>query len=157
MIMVIPAALLSLAIAIGFLSWWLKRLKAEAVNALREEVGAERVYHVEDCNFLGLLSKGYAQVRGNGALALTDRGIRFRMLLPRRHLFIPLASVRGTSRQRSFLGKTKFRELLRVDFVNDRGEEDACAWLVPSLDWWLEAVEALRSSRVPPPAPQARG
>ncbi len=150
------AALAGIAAILCFFLLWIKRLRVEAVNALREAVGGERVYHVEGCNFLGILSKGYAQVRGNGVLALTDRGIHFRMFLPRRHLFVPLPSVCGVSRQRSFLGKTRGRELLRVDFSGEWGSRDACAWQVPSLDWWEEALRSMRVGGEPPAAPRSR-
>jgi hypothetical protein len=122
---------------------WIRRLRKEAAQALRDEVG-EEVYHVADCNFFGILSSGYKQLRGNGLLALTDEGLHFRMLLPRRSRFIPLAAIRDLSHPRWFLGKTKAKELLRVDFINRDGNEDACAWLVRFPRWWGEAITALR-------------
>ncbi|MBC7247219.1 MAG: hypothetical protein H5T73_05520 [Actinobacteria bacterium] len=155
-IIVILAVLASITADVCVLSWWIKRLRVEAVESLRETVDGEKVYHVEDCNYFGTLSRGYAQLRGNGILALTDRGIHFRMLLPRRYLFIPLASVRAVSRPRSFLGKTRAGELLRVDFADDEGREDACAWLVPSPEWWTEALHALRAGGEPPTVPPPR-
>lgn len=134
-----------LAAAFSVAALWMRKLRAEAAIALREECGTEEVFRVADCNFFGLLSSGLAQVRGNGLLALTEAGIRFRMLAPRRALFIPREAVRGVSNPRWFLKKSKAKELLRVDFVNDRGEEDAAAWLVRDLGWWSDAVSALRS------------
>lgn len=138
---------------IVFFVWWIKRLRAGAIEALREAVGDERVYHVEDCNFFGLQSSGYKQWRGNGVLALTGKGIHFRMFIPRRYLFVPVDAMREISEPRSFLGKSKAKKLLRVDFANSAGEKDACAWLVPSLRWWNEAIQALRSGAEPPTSP----
>ena len=66
---------------------------------------------------------------------------------------MPVEAVREISDPRSFLGKSKAKKLLRVDFVNSAGEEDACAWLVPSLQWWMDALESMRSGKEPPPAP----
>jgi hypothetical protein len=136
--------------------FWVKRLRKEAAQALRDEVGDEGVFDVADCNFLGTLSSGYAQVRGNGLLALTVDGLHFRMFRPRRYLSIPLESIRLISHPRWFLGKTKLQELLRVDFVNPDGDEDACAWLVNDPQWWAEAITALRDGRQPPPRPRRR-
>jgi len=138
---------------ICFFIWWFKRLRMEAIESMRGDVGEEKVYHVEDCNFFGRQSAGYRQWRGNGVLALTEKGIHFRMLLPRKELFIPLDSIKEISHPRSFLGKSKARDLLRVDFVNEAGEEDACAWLVPSLQWWSDAISALRVGEEPPAPP----
>lgn len=64
-----------------------------------------------------------------------------------------LASIEDVSLPRSFLGKTKAKDLLRVDFKDEPGGEDACAWLVPSLPWWEEAIAALREGKEPPTPP----
>ncbi len=74
------------------------------------------------------------------------------MLLPRKEIFIPLESVRDISHPRGFLGKSRAADLLRVDFVNEAGENDACAWRVRSLQWRSAALKALRAGRVPSPA-----
>ena len=42
---------------------------------------------------------------------------------------------------KSFLHKTVFRKLLKVNFRNENGEEDAAAWWVTSLDNWIEELE----------------
>ncbi len=153
LIIIILVVLASVVADIFFFIWWFKKLRVEAIEDMRKMVDGEKVYNIEDSNCFGVLSKGYRQIRGNGILALTDKGIHSRMLIPRKYLFIPLQSVRGVSNPRSFLGKTKARVLLRVDFVNEEGRDDACAWIVPSLQWWSEAVEALRRGEEPPPAP----
>jgi hypothetical protein len=142
----------SLFIAVFALaSFWIRRLRRSAIAQLREELGTERVYQVDDCNFFGVSSSGYGQVRGNGMLALTEKGIHFRMLAPRKNFFIPLNSVREVSHPRSFLGKSKARTLLRVDFFNVQGEKDAAAWLVPHHEWWGRAIMDMRAGMEPPP------
>jgi hypothetical protein len=150
--MALKIALFTLALCLAVLAavfgvaWvWIRRLRGRAIVALRSDTTGEDVYHVADCNFFGILSSGLAQVRGNGLLALTSGGIRFRMLSPARALFIPLASIRDVSHPRWFLKKSKARELLRVDFTIDGGEDDAAAWLVRDLRWWDEAIAALRA------------
>ena len=150
---VLALCLAILTVVYGVAYLLIRRLRDGAIIALREDVGVENVYHVADCNFFGVLSSGLAQVRGNGLLALTAGGLRFRMLTPERVLFIPLASIRHISNPRWFLKKSKARELLRVDFINDQGEEDAAAWIVRDLPWWNEAIKVLRSGGTPPPPP----
>ncbi|MBN2026018.1 MAG: hypothetical protein JW854_04595 [Actinobacteria bacterium] len=152
-LVIILVVLASIVADVFFFIWWFKKLRVEAIEDIRKTVGEEKVYNVEDSNCFGVLSKGYKQIRGNGVLALTDKGIHSRMFVPRKYLFIPLGSVRAVSNPRSFLGKTKARLLLRVDFVNEEGRDDACAWLVPSLQWWSGAVEALKNGVQPPLAP----
>ncbi len=149
-IVAVAAALTGLAAFFLILYLWAGRLRREAVESLRRAVEGDRVYRVEDCRYLGMLSRGHAQVRGNGVLALTGRGLHFRMLLPRRHVFIPLRSLRSVSTPRSFLGKIGPAGLLRVDFTGPDGGEDACAFAVSSPRWWSGALEALLSGHEPP-------
>ncbi len=153
-LLVLASSLAVLAAVYGIAYFVIKRLRGKAIIALRSDTAGERVYHVTDCNFFGLLSSGLAQVRGNGLLALTDKGLRFRMLTPQRTLFISRESIRDVSHPRWFLKKSKARDLLRVDFVNAAGEEDAAAWIVGDLPWWDEAIAALESGREPPSRPQ---
>jgi len=147
-ILIVPVCLITGLILIAL---WIRQIRKDAIAAIRRSTEGEEVYLVEDCNFFGQQSAGYKQVRGNGILALTDKGIHFRMLIPSKELFVPLDSIKGISQPRSFLGKTKMRDLLRVDFVNAEGRDDAGAWLVPSLQWWSEAVEELRTGKEPTP------
>ena len=154
---IVLVVLADLVVDVLLLAWWIRRLRGEAVERIKELAEGESVYHVEDCNFFGRMSKGYKQWRGNGILALTDRGLHFRQLLPRTEIFIPRDSISDISRSRSFLGKTRFKDLLRVDFADGEGGKDACAWLVPSLEWWIAALESLRVGEEPPAAPWKRG
>jgi hypothetical protein len=132
---------------------WIKRLRKEAIANLRQDVGEEKVYQVNDCNFFGVSSSGYAQVRGNGVLALTEKGLHFRMLAPSKSLFISIDSIRDVSHPRWFLGKSKARKLLQVDFFNQKGEKDAAAWLVPHYEWWGKAILDMRAGMELPPRP----
>ena len=150
-LLIVLIVLACLITGLVLIALWIRQLRKDAIAAVRRNTEGEEVYMVEDCNFFGQQSSGYKQVRGNGVLALTDRGIYFGMLIPGKELFVPLDSIKGTSQPRSFLGKTKMRDLLRVDFVNAEGRDDAGAWLVPSLQWWSEAVEALRRGKEPSP------
>lgn len=152
-VIVVAVVLVDLVVDMVLVRRWIRKLRNEAVNALREAVGGEKVFHVEDCNFFGRQSRGYAQVRGNGLLALTDRGIHFRMFLPRRYLFILLGDVGSVSVGGSFLRKSQGRKILRVDFRTPGGSEDACGWLVSSPEWWIEALRFLSAGKEPPPAP----
>ncbi len=143
LVLALCLAILAVVFAVAF--FLIRRLRGRAIVALRSDTAGEKVYHVADCNYFGVLSSGVAQVRGNGLLALTSGGIRFRMLTPQRTLFIPRESIRAVSHPRWFLKKTKSRDLLRVDFLGAAGEEDAAAWIVRDLPWWDEAIAALQA------------
>ncbi len=150
---IVVAVLASVVSDIIFFRWWIRKLRREAIEFLRETLENKGVIHVEDCSFLGQLSSGRAQFMGNGLLALTREGLGFRMLLPHKYIFIPLDRVRQVSQVKSFLGRTRGGALLRVDFAGDQGSDDACAWLVPSLDWWVNALNSLLCGGQPPEAP----
>ncbi len=109
----------SLLLAAG-LVFMLRKL----LQTARAEVYAEYPEHVRIltspmANLFGVQSGGMKQIRGNGILLLTASQIYFRMLLPRRELLVPLRSVTSVETPKSFLGKTKGRKLLKVDFRND--------------------------------------
>ena len=114
-------------------------------NAMAE-VNAQYPEHIRIltspmANLFGIQSGGMKQIRGNGILLLTSSGLYFRMLLPGRELLVPLRSITSVETPKSFLGKTKGRKLLKVDFRNDVGGTDSAAWLVPDLEKWVEAIK----------------
>ncbi len=130
----------SLLLAAG-LVFMLRKL----LQTARAEVYAEYPEHVRIltspmANLFGVQSGGMKQIRGNGILLLTASQIYFRMLLPRRELLVPLRSVTSVETPKSFLGKTKGRKLLKVDFRNDTGGTDSAAWLVQDLEKWVETI-----------------
>jgi hypothetical protein len=92
-------------------------------------------------NFFGQSSKKYKQVRGNGLLVLTQQELFFEMYLPQKSLVIDRANIKAISTPRSFLGKSKLIQLLRVDFINAEGNEDAAAWAVRDLNSWVTELK----------------
>ena len=132
------AGLLLLAAGIVFLIRKLLRTAMTEVNAeFPEHV---RIITSPMANLFGIESEGMKEIRGNGILLLTPSQLYFRMLLPRRVLLVPLRSITSIETPKSFLGKTKGRKLLKVDFRNDVGGTDSAAWLVPDLEKWVEAI-----------------
>lgn len=97
----------------------------------------------------GQQSRGAFQGRGNGALVLTRSELWFSRAWPRRDLRIPLGDITEVTTVRSHLGKTYFRDLLRVSF-RTRDTTDAVAWSVTDLAAW-------RAKLAPPAVPQVEG
>ncbi|MBI3968681.1 MAG: hypothetical protein HY329_23855 [Chloroflexi bacterium] len=86
---------------------------------------------------LGLESKGVMQLRGNGALVLTANELGwFRFVPERSDLRIPRENITKVDTVQTHLGKTYFRDLLRVTFMNN-GRPDSMAWYVTDLGAWL--------------------
>ncbi len=109
----------------------------DVAHALR---GARILRQADSANFFGRQSLGLGQVRGNGVLALTPERLHFLLYLPRREFSVEVASITGIERTRWFLGKSKGRELLQVNFRDAAGAPDAMAWLVPDLEEWEQAL-----------------
>jgi hypothetical protein len=132
--------------AIGYLAglFGLKTLEkkraAEALNKFKEQ----RICGVSsNVNFFGQESLGVTQMRGNGVLVLTEHELFFQMWAPQKELRIKSAAIIGVENPKTFLGKTKFKPLLKVIFKNEKNEIDSAAWLVNKLYGWQSAIEKI--------------
>lgn len=96
----------------------------------------------EDANSFGIESAGKWQVRGNGNLALTEHELLFAQWVPNRLVRIPRRSIVEVTTTRSHLGKTIFRDLLKVVWTTELGAQDSIALWVKDLDGWLAALGA---------------
>jgi hypothetical protein len=127
------ALVLGLAVVLAIL----RALVSKARARVAAQIPADAILMVDwFANNFGVQSQGVAQLRGNGALVLTNAALHFFMFVPQRELKIPLAAITAVSSARSHLGKTVGRELLAVDFTNEAGATDRVAWLVRELDAW---------------------
>lgn len=97
----------------------------------------------------GLRSRDVAQGRDNGALVLTPDELWFSRAVPRRDLRIALDTVTEVTTVRSHLGKTYFRDLLKVSF-RAGGTDDAIVWSVSDPAAWQAKLADL--SRAADPA-----
>lgn len=105
-----------------------------------EAAGSKVILQAPNAVFFGDTAKGVKQIRGNGALILTDREICFFMAVPRRDFAIPLGDVVSVSLTKSHLGKTIFKPLVRVQYHSAGGDE-SMAWEVQDPETWQGAIE----------------
>jgi hypothetical protein len=118
-----------------------RRLRRRAAEDVRSRLGADRIHLMDErANSFGLESKGAAQIRGNGCLAISDSELMFVMWLPRREIVVPRHQITGVERVRSHLGKSVGRELLKISFTGAEGNPDSVAWLVNDLEAWESAL-----------------
>ena len=99
----------------------------------------------DTANFFGIKSLGYKQFRGNGLLLLTKDNLYFNRFFPEKEIIIPITSIVSVDTPKSFLGKTIFRELLQVNFINENGKQDSAAWYVKDFRMFKEKLEELIS------------
>ena len=90
----------------------------------------------------GQQSKGRSQGRGNGALVLTPDELWFSRAWPRSDLLIPLDTITEVTTVRSHLGKTYFKDLLRVSFRTGDAT-DSVAWYLTDVAGWRATLENL--------------
>ena len=94
-------------------------------------------------NFLGLSSRGVAQLRGNGILVLAKQELWFDQAVTQFQLTIPIEAIRRVDFTSSHLGKyLPGRRLLRVEFTASTGVVDTAVWAVREPDRWLERLQA---------------
>ncbi|MFW9922655.1 MAG: hypothetical protein ACFFDW_05110 [Candidatus Thorarchaeota archaeon] len=92
-------------------------------------------------NFFGQESLSVKQIRGNGVLILTEYQLFFEMWAPKRQVKIPLKMIITIDTPKWHLKKSKSRPLLKVNYYNEMGKIDSCAWLVRDLKDWLEVLQ----------------
>lgn len=136
--------LLSIAV-IGFAVYRVRALRAAGRARVDAEVLRGRTPTIIDeaALFFGLESKGPVQLRGNGCLVLIDDELVFLQWVTDRVVRVPLADVIAVDTARGHLGKRIARDLLRVRWRVDGGEETA-AWFVHDLAAWLEPLHGAR-------------
>ena len=144
---ILPAVLIGVgffAVLVLTLMYVGRRLRARGRAAIDERFPAAEVLRSETmAQSYGEQSRGAAQARGSGALALTKGELFFLLYVPERELRVPLSSIQATAIVRSHLGKTSGVKLLKVTFTTEDGE-DAVAWRVPDPDAWRAELDALR-------------
>ncbi len=120
----------------GLKKWFQRKDK----DILENFQGGKIILKSNFANFFGQESKGRGQIRGNGLLILTEDELFFAMYLPKREFHIPIRSISNIETTNKHLGKTKLRALLKVNFSNEIGNADSCAWLVGDLDKWIQVL-----------------
>lgn len=119
-----------------------KKRKKEVLSKFNEEEILEISFQP---NFYGLASKKSRQIRGNGILILTKEKLFFAMYYPSKEVNIPLKSIMEIKTPKSFLGKTRFRKILEVVFINDEGKTDSAVWELRNLDNWISRIYQIKS------------
>jgi len=139
--------IISIALGIFLLLLFLKLIFARVGKQLENRVrlrypGRNYVMISIGANFFGQESSGHKQVRGNGALVLTESELWFTLAIPKREIAIPISSVSNISLVSSFLGKSIFKPLLCVEFEN-HGSPDAIAWALKNPEAWIDKIQSM--------------
>ncbi|PKV98066.1 hypothetical protein ATK86_0073 [Nocardia fluminea] len=134
MVIVIVAVVLAVVMIIARIALRAVRRTAETAIAANFAPG-EAVRSDPVANYFGLASKGGRQMRGNGALVLTDTRLWFHRAGADDPLEIPLASITSVDIVSSHAGKSIGRPLLSVRFG-----DDSAGWYVRDSAQWRDDI-----------------
>ena len=97
-------------------------------------------------NMLGLKSLGSRQIRGNGAIILTNKNLFSIRAKPFQEKVISIENINEISLPTSFNGKSVFKKLLCIHY-QENGKEEAIAWAVSNPAKWKLAIENVLKNR----------
>ena len=135
--------ILGVSLLLGLLSFIFSMVKKKLWRVVDEQFeNRDIVMKSIGANFFGMKSAGHAQIRGNGALILTNDKLWFRLAYPARTIEIPVSAIKRINIVRSFMGKSAMKRLIRVDFDLGQGP-DAAAWMVRAPHDWHGTIETM--------------
>ncbi|MFD3743274.1 hypothetical protein [Nocardia sp. NPDC058633] len=135
-VLVIAIVTVTLAVIMLIARFTLRAVRRTAETAIAENFApGEAVRSDPVANYFGRASKGGRQVRGNGALVLTETRLWFRRAGSDEPLQIPLASITSVDLVSSHAGTTIGRPLISVSF-----DDDSAAWYVRDPRQWRDDI-----------------
>ncbi len=88
------------------------------------------------------------QLRGACQVVLLPNELYSEMIYPQKILRIPITSIHEVDiTKKSFLKKSKFKNLLIIHFLNESGEEDSAGWLIPRLESYKRIIDDLKMGK----------
>ena len=130
------------AIVVLIIAIVVRNIQSRKVKEVLSKIDKKRVLAINsNANFFGQQSLGLTQMKGNGVLILMDSEVYYEMWIPKKIIRIPLESIKDIEETKFYLGKTKFKPLLKITFINDENEEDSCTWLVSNIKGWKEKLK----------------
>ena len=122
----------------------IKKKRTEQISEVKEKFNVKDILFSDNsANFFGQKSNGISQVRGNGILLVTEHEIYFSLLMPRKEVCIPVKQIIAITSETSFLGKSKFKPLLVIQFKDRAGNLDSAAWLIRDLSSCTTTIHKL--------------
>lgn len=142
------AVLLVTSMGLAMLLIHVRKVKKELTAVVSGRFSSEEIICIDSsASFFGRASLKNRQLRGNGILVLTRDQLFFRRLFPELEFSIPLRTVRKVETPRSFLGKSVFRPLLKIDYMTDKGDTDSAAWHVRDLKNFIKGLRSLAGNQ----------
>jgi hypothetical protein len=135
--LIVLLALVALLLLLVVVIRWAGRGLAAAQSQLSEVASGRTPKRQSPAQSFGLRSKGPAQWRGAGYLALFDDELVFVQAIASNHVRAKRSDIIGVTTPRSFLGKSQGVKLLAVEWRTGEGGTEQVALRVPDLDAWV--------------------
>ena len=133
--------ILSSLFLVALLIFAFRHIKARRFTRLDELHPEEAVLLDKSANFSGFSSKGGAQIRGNGILALYETEVVFLMWLPPKEVRIPLSAIKKVDTVRMHAGRWLIYPQLHIIYEID-GKTDGVAWATKHIVEWRDTLLA---------------
>ena len=140
---VVFGAVISVGVLFLVIVGFLRGMRRNKADDVTEKLSPEGILSFSPKeNFFGQKSKGPGQTRGNGVWTLTQKRLYFELYASDHVIDIPFESVTGTRKEKNFLGRSAPRDwLLVLEFTNDSGLPDECAWAFSDLENQRKLIE----------------
>lgn len=131
-------------IILGIIRYYLYKLEKNKVEKVTDRFGKSYIRMISsNTNYFGQASKGAMQVRGNGVLAITGEELYFEKWSSEDCLLVPVGNIITIEEVKTFLGKTKFRPLVKISYITEEGNLDSSAWLIKDSKSWIEKMNKI--------------
>lgn len=127
---------------------FLRKRKEEISSYIKEKYGNNKIIAANiNVSSFGQESKGLKQLRGNGCLVLSKDELYFEMFFPKKKWVIPMQAISLVEKTKTHLNKWSVFSLLKVNYLNPKGDIDSLAWAIKDVDQWIERIENLRMEK----------
>lgn len=137
--------ILAIALGTSLLLWFFyflwRRQKLVEQRMLEKMEGHEIILPLEHILFRAVESSGYSQSTGMGYIALTKSFLFFEFILLDLVITVPIANLRGAEFVRRLKGVSPAKKMLRIKFINDKGENDSIAINVKDMELWKNTID----------------
>lgn len=105
--------------------------------------GQKVIMPTEHIMFRAVESSGYSQSSGMGYIAFTEEFLYFELVLLDLVITVPISRLQGAEFVYRLKGVSPGRQMLRIMFINEKGEDDSIAINVKEMERWKKVISGV--------------
>lgn len=134
------ATLLTVSLFVWFF-YFLWRRQNAVLERIQKKSGGERIIlPIEHIRFRAVESAGYSQADGMGYIVLTEEHLHFELILMDLVISVPTFRLRGAEFVRRLKGVSPARQMLRILYLDEKGNKDSIAINVEDMELWKNTI-----------------